>query len=147
MEKIIVVIILAILALLFLGKQTVVMVGVLGAVAIASAGMTLFFIFFVIRLLFSKKRKAKFLRIERNTIFKWRAAFYEIGGEEYPCVFPDDGIMDDKIYKTDKEYTVFLNRRMGKVYDRIAVTTCVIGLVFTLAIDFGMIFLYLLFYR
>ena len=36
---------------------------------------------------------------------------------------------------------------MGKVYDRIAVTTCVIGLVFTLAIDFGMIFLYFLFYR
>ena len=147
MEKVIVIVILIVLALLFLGKQSAVMIGVLGTVAVASGGMTLFFIFYLLKLLFSKKKKGSFLRIERNGIFRWRSAIYLVDGEEIPCIFPDDGVMDDKIYKTDKAYTLFYNKHSGKVFDRVSITTCVIGIIFTLAIDAALVFMYFLLYR
>ena len=147
MEKVIVIVILIVLALLFLGKQSAVMIGVLGTVAVASGGMTLFFILYLLKLLFSKKKKGTFLRIERNGIFRWRSAIYLVDGEEIPCIFPDDGVMDDKIYKTDKTYTLFYNKLSGKVFDRVSITTCVIGIIFTLAIDAALVFMYFLLYR
>lgn len=147
MEKVIVVVIIIVLALMFLGRQNAIMIGVLGAVAVASAGMTLFFILYLLKLLFSKKKKGTFLRIERNGMFKWHAAIYLVDGEEIPCIFPDDGVMDDKIYRTDKTYTLFYNKRSGKVFDRISITTCVIGIIFTLGIDAALVFMYFLLYR
>ena len=147
MEKVIVAIIIIVLALMFLGRQSAIMIGVLGAVAVASGGMTLFFILYILKLLFSKRKKGTFLRIERNGVFKWHAAIYLVDGEEVPCIFPDDGVMDDKIYKADKTYTLFYNKRSGKVFDRISITTCIIGIIFTLAIDAALIFMYFWLYR
>ena len=147
MEKVIVVIIIIVLALMFLGRQNAIMIGVLGAVAGASGGMTIFFIIYILKLLFSKRKKGTFLRIERNGVFKWHAAIYLVDGEEVPCIFPDDGVMDDKIYKADKTYTLFYNKRSGKVFDRISITTCIIGIIFTLVIDAALIFMYFWLYR
>ena len=86
----------------------------------------LFFIYFNARLIFTKKYEAKFTRIEKGKSF--RHACYSSDGVEYPCIFPEEGVFTNKLYRTDKIYKVRLNRRMKKVYDRFAFTTCIVGL-------------------
>ena len=52
--------------------------------------------------------------------------------EEYPCIYPEEGIFRKKLYNPDKECTVFLTKRFRRVFDRYAVITTIIGLVFGL---------------
>ena len=68
---------------------------------------------------------------EGENILMTGDVFYSIDGKEYPNIFPEEGIMEKMLYKTDRKYNVRLHKK-GYVFDRFAVTTCTIG--FTLSI-------------
>lgn len=93
------------------------------------------FVFAMVALLFSKRKEAQFLRTGPVKDSKFQVAFYMIDGEEYPCMFPKEGILEDKLYQKEKTYHVMWNKKLGKVFDRFAMTTCVLGLVFSVVLS------------
>ena len=105
--------------------------GALGIVELAIVGMALLFIYFCIRLMFSKSRKAVFTHFDKRESEKmpFTVAYYKIDDEEYPCVFPSEMIFTDKMYKHNKKCTVMYNRRMNAVFDIWAIITCLVGLI------------------
>lgn len=96
------------------------------------------FVFSTIALLCSKKKEAKFLHTGSVGESKFQVAFYLVEGQEYPCIFPKEGLFEEKLYQKEKNYYVMLNQRMGKVFDRYAMTTCVLGLVFSVMMSVGL---------
>lgn len=104
----------------------------LGIIELMIILMLLFFVYHTIHLVFSKKRNAAFTRIDLPPKGKFKVAFYEIDGIEYPCVFPkESGI--SSIYSTEKIYKVRYSKVQKKVYDFWAVCTCIVGLIFSIA--------------
>ena len=58
---------------------------------------------------------------------KFKVAFYQVDGEEIPCIFPEEGVFRDKFYQADKSCRVLFNKRLGRVFDRFAIATCFVG--------------------
>ncbi|NLT08365.1 MAG: hypothetical protein GXY08_02550 [Ruminococcus sp.] len=120
---------------------------VMGAAALLALiifAMTVLFIFFTVRLLCSHRTKAVFLRVERPDGQRFRCAYYEAGGSEYPCVFPSEPKI---MYREGKQCMVFLHKGSGKVFDRFAATTCILGLALSLAISAGIIYIGIVLFR
>lgn len=138
--EIIIVIIIILLYCWILDANLILLAGEI-LICLFSGALTLGFVYCGIGLLFSKCKEAKFLRIDRHGNDKFQVAYYFVEGEEYPCIFPKECILEDKLYQKDKTYHVMLNKRMQKVYDRFAVTTCVLGLVFSIGFSMGIMFL------
>ena len=90
-------------------------------------------------LLFSKRKEAKFLRMDFVKGSKYQVAYYLVEGKEYPCLFPKEGIMEEKLYNKEAMYHVLLNEKLGRVFDRFAVATCVLGLLFGSIIGAGVV--------
>ena len=105
--------------------------------------LTLGFLYAGIGLLFSKRKEARFTRLDHFGNSKYQVAYYLVEGEEYPCIFPKESILEDKLYQKDKVYYVMWNKRMQKVYDRFAIMTCVLGLIFSIGLSVGMLFIIL----
>lgn len=96
--------------------------------------MVVFFIIFFFKMLGSKRMEAEFTKIDkRSPTARFNLAFYKIDGKEYPNIFPEEGIMEKMLYKTDKKYYVRLNKK-GYVFDRFATTTCIIGFMLSIFI-------------
>lgn len=93
--------------------------------------LTLGFAYFTIGIFFSKRKEAKFSRFGRPGKHKFEVAYYLVDGKEYPCIFLKEGVMDDRLYQKNKTYHVLLNKHMKKVYDRFALITCPLGLIFS----------------
>lgn len=110
-------------------------------ICVFAGALTLGFVYCSVGLLFSKRKEAKFLRIDRHKSAKFQVAYYLVEGKEYPCIFPKEGILENKLYRKDKTYHVMLNKKMQRVYDRFAIATCVLGLVFSVGLSMGIIFL------
>ncbi|MDE5834252.1 MAG: hypothetical protein K2H26_01880 [Ruminococcus sp.] len=127
MEFILVVAVIAVLCIIFQVSTEMIITGILAVIGLILFAMVLLFLYFFIRLLFSKKHEAYFSRIDRPKNNKFRTAYYIVDGVEYPCVFPAEGIFLDTLYRKDRKYQVRLNTRIKCVYDRFAFATCVIG--------------------
>lgn len=113
----------------------------LGIIELVIILMLLFFIYSTFHLLLSKKRNANFTKIDTPEKSKFKVAYYEIEGEEYPCIFPREAGFSSA-YKTDKVYKVRYSKYLKKVYDIWAVITCFVGLIFSImavAVTFGII--------
>ena len=93
--------------------------------------MMLMFAYFCIRMLFTKRREARFTRVDKAPKSNFKVAYYEVEGEEYPCVFPSEMILNDKMYRPDRTCHVLFSRGSKKVYDIWTILTCVIGFVFS----------------
>lgn len=120
---------------------------VLGGIALIVLGIGLvavFFLYMCIRMLLAKKRKAKFLRIDQAPKGKFKVAYYEVDGAEYPCVFPSEMILNDKMYRPDREYSVRFSPRMGRVFDVWTNLTCVLGLLCFSLMAGGAVYIYLM---
>ena len=132
MEGIVVIAVIVGLALI-LGVKPI----MIGFAAVCFAGLFLlflviFFIVFFFKMIGSEKKEAEFTKIgKRSPEARFNLAFYKIDGKEYPNIFPEEGIMEKMLYKTDKKYYVRLNKK-GYVFDRFATTTCTVG--FTLSV-------------
>ena len=143
MEFILVIAVIAVLCVIFQVSTDIIIMGIAILTGLVITAMTILFIYFFIRLLFSKKTKADFSRIDRLEKTKFRTAFYIVDGTEYPCVFPAESILINTLYKKDKKYNVWLDPRMKRVYDRFAFTTCVTGFLVCIGIVMTTVILYL----
>lgn len=141
MEFILVIAVVAVLCVIFQVSTDIIIMGVALLAGLVITAMTILFIYFFARLLFAKKTKADFSRIDKPEKNKFRTAFYIIDGTEYPCVFPAESIT--ALYRKDKKYNVWLDRRMKCVYDRFAFTTCVVGFFVCIGITAAAVILYL----
>lgn len=102
--------------------------GGLALIELTIIAMLLLFLYFCLNLIFTKSRKAEFIRTGKPEGSKFNVAYYLIDGKEYPCVFPrESGIA----YKTNHTYKVRYSKRLNKVFDIWSILTCVIGLIFS----------------
>ena len=131
-EGIVVIAVIVVLALI-LGVKPIMLLAAGGClILLFLLFMVVFFVVCFTKMLTTKKVEAEFTRIGKRTPeARFNLAFYSIDGKEYPNIFPEEGIMEKMLYKTDRKYNVRLHKK-GYVFDRFAVTTCTIG--FTLSI-------------
>lgn len=130
MEFIVVLAVIIVLLLIIGVKAELIIAGVMALAALILVSMILLLFYFFIRMMIAKKCKAEFSRIDKAPGRKFSSAFYIIDGVEYPCIFPDEGMLRTKLYKKDKLYTVRLDRRGKFLFDRFACATCITGVIF-----------------
>lgn len=118
-------IIILILILLGVSVSTIV-AGIWWLAALLAALSELFFLFSFVLLLFSKRKPAAFLRLEKGK-HAGLFAIYEIDQIEYKNLFPTDAILEDILYRKKEVKVQVL--KLGKhkyIFDN--VTLLVIGL-------------------
>ncbi|MBR7021214.1 MAG: hypothetical protein IKI15_09195 [Lachnospiraceae bacterium] len=109
-----------------------------------SASLVLLFSYCIILLLRSERRDAVFTKVDLpSSGSSHKVAYYRIGEEEYPCIFPEEGIFRRFLYHTDQPCRVRLTRKGGRVFDRYSTITTIVGFsagliicVITLALHF-----------
>ena len=130
MEYILILIAIAILVSVLTGNLGYIFFGVFGFLLILSGLLVITFLICILLLLTSKWKKARFLRIDLpSDDAKYKVAYYLVEGEEIPCLFPEEGVFREKLYRTDKTYHVLLNKKLGRLFDRFAMATCILGLI------------------
>ncbi len=130
MEFLVVCIIILVCCMILGVNLDYILYAVFGMVLLLSLFFTLFFVFCNVCLLFSKRKEARFVRFDKLRDSKYQIAYYLAEGNEYPCVFPKEGIFSNKLYQQDRVYYVFFSKKLKKVFDRFATITCILGLVF-----------------
>ena len=162
MSLLIFIFVIAVVVCVVIGKPVYIYLGLSGLMFATCAAMVIIFTIALVLLIFSKRKKARFVRIDlpyRSD--RYKCAYYRIcsdpartgfcsdsateatgspagdnssleNTEEYPCIFPEEGVFRKKLYNPEKECTVFLVKRFRRVFDRYAVITTIIGLVFGL---------------
>lgn len=129
MEYVFVLIVIAVLVCVLTGNLGYVFFGVIYFLLFLSVLLVITFLICSVLLLTSKWTEAKFLRVDLpSEKSKYKVAYYLVEDEEIPCLFPEEGVFRKQLYRTDKTYHVLLNRRLGRVFDRFAVATCILGL-------------------
>lgn len=129
MEYIFILIIIAIFVSVLMGKLWYLLLGLAGLLLIFSGLLVIIFLICSVLLLTSKWKKAQFLRVDLpSQEAKYKVAYYLVDGEEIPCMFPEEGIFRKILYRTDKTYHVLFHKKLGRVFDRFAVATCILGL-------------------
>ena len=96
----------------------------------AMALCVLFFIYNVLRIIISGKTKVVFTKVDKAPKGKYTVAYYKTDDGEYPCIFPNEPMLKNILYKEDKEITVFLDKKYRRIYDRYSLITCFTGLAF-----------------
>ena len=130
MEFVFILILVAIFISIVTGKLGYILFGFSGFLLILSIVMVILFAVVGVLLLLSKWKEARFLRLDYPVKdAKYKVAYYDVEGEEIPCLFPEEGVFRKAFYRTDKIYHVLYNRKLGRVFDRFAVATCILGLV------------------
>ena len=140
MEFILGIVIIVVLCIILGVRADFMIIGALGILGLIVLATALFFIIFMGILLFSKKKEAVFGGVEKKDDRKFKTAVYIIEGKEYQCFFPAE---PEFVYKKDKTYRVMLNRRLGRVFDGFAITTCICGFLFSIAAITGAVMLVL----
>ena len=102
-----------------------------------------FFIYSAVRLAGTKSMKGKFVRIGRAEGKKFDIAFYKIGENEFPNVFPCEVVMRSKIYIPDKVCKLRFDSRNNEVFDLNAVCCVILGLILS-SVSSVMMILFLL---
>ena len=129
MEFIIVLIVVIVLCkVIGISNEILIMCG-LGLIELAIIAMLLLFLYFCLHLLFTKSKKAEFVRTAKPEGGKFQVAYYLVDGVEYPCIFPRESGL---AYKVNKQCTVRYSKRLNKVYDIWSMLTCIIGLAFSI---------------
>lgn len=143
MEFALILIVIAIAVSLLTGNVGILLFGMSGLILLTSGFLVVIFSICLVFLLTSKWKDATFAGIDLpSEKSKFKVAFYEVDGEEIPCLFPEEGVFRNKLYREDRTYRVLVNRRLGKVFDRYAIITCVMGLTCGLLFGTVMIALY-----
>ncbi|MCR5460344.1 MAG: hypothetical protein K6F51_10640 [Acetatifactor sp.] len=143
MEILLILIVIAIFVSVLTGNLGYVLFGMSGFLLLTAGLMVLIFLACNVLLLTSKWKEAKFVGMDYPTEkSRFLVAFYLVDGEEIPCLFPEEGIFRDRFYREDKTYHVLLNRKLGRVFDRFSVATCILGLFFGILLGGVMIAMY-----
>lgn len=143
MELLILLSIVIIFCLILDVSLEVIVLGVIALMGIISGLFALAFLGCTICLLTCRKKTAVFLRIDSVKDSKFQVAYYLVDGQEYPCIFPKEVLFEKRLYQVNKIYHVMVHEKLGKVFDRFAVTTCVLGLVSGFVISMSILFYFL----
>ena len=135
MEFIIIIAIIIVCCIILNVNMNYILSGIAILMCVIFALMTVFFIYSIIKLATSKRKEARFVRFDKVKNSRVEMAYYLIENEEYPCFFPKEFILENKLYSKDKIYKVMLNNKSKKVFDRYAIATCILGLIFCGAIS------------
>ena len=137
--EIFMIILILIVMLLIIGINAVTIgTGVLLVMELFSILMFLFFALSILFFFYCKRKKAKYLRVERSEK-NIHFAVYSYEGEEYRNLFPLDGMFAKKIYHEGRSYTVRLKR--GKkhrfLFDWYSCLVMVLGLITSVTLIVG----------
>ena len=127
MEFILGLVIIVILLLILGFGLNFIFVGFVCLLGLAAAATELVFLFFAVRLLFSKRVRGSFTRIGRAEKARYDTAFYRIDDTELPNVFPAEMVMKDRLYRVGREVKLRVDVRKKFVYDRNARLTILLG--------------------
>ena len=133
MEFILVLAIIAVLCLVIGVKPIYLLAAAAALLGLIYTFSLLLLMFFFVRMLFAKKHKAVFSRIDKSPRSNFKVAYYKIDDAEYPNVFPEEGFMQNRLYRSDKSCTVFLSRNKKFVFDKFSCATCTIGFILGIA--------------
>ena len=131
MELVIALIVIIVFCKILGVSNEMLVLGGLALIELTIVLMMFMFAYFCVRMLFTKRREAKFTRVDKAPKGNFKVAYYEVDGTEYPCIFPSEMILNDKMYRTDRTYKVLYRKRSKKVYDIWTILTCIIGFVFS----------------
>lgn len=143
MEIIVILVIVIVLCLVLDISLQFIVLGLIALIGVVSGLFALAFWGCAVCLLGARKKEASFLRIDRVKGGKFQAAYYLVDGQEYPCIFPKEVVLENRLYQTNKTYHVLLHEKMGKVFDRFAIVTCVLGLVAGTVLSVGILIYFL----
>lgn len=130
MEFVFILIIVAIFVCILTGNLGYILFGASAILLLISGLMVLIFTPCIILLLFSKWKQASFVKLDLPTEkARFQVAIYLVDDEEIPCLFPEEGIFRKFFYRQDRTYHVLWNKRLGRVFDRFAICTCILGLI------------------
>jgi len=130
MEFIFILIIIGIFISVVTGNLGYILYGVSGFLLILSGLLVVIFAICSVLLLTSKWKDGRFTRIDLpDEKSKFKVAFYEVEGQEIPCLFPEEGVFRKAFYRTDRTYRVLFHPKLGRIFDRFAIATCILGLV------------------
>ena len=129
-----VVIIIALLLFFGIAPDTIFVVFatvVLGLVALAALLFVLFFLVTDISLLFRRRVKGQFIRVDDTERFDH--AVYRVDNQEYFCLFPAESFGRQRIYHENQSYSLLISRnpKRRSAYDRHSLITIAIGTVFS----------------
>ena len=127
MEAVLVIMVVSVLCIIIGVKPVWLLLGFAALISLAFAASMLLLAVFFVRMLFTKKHTASFSRIDKSPRSRFKVAYYIIDDTEYPNIFPEEGFLQNKLYRSDKSHTVFMTRNRKYVYDKFACTTCTIG--------------------
>lgn len=131
MELVIALIVIIVFCKILGVSNEMLVLGGLALIELTIVLMMFMFAYFCVKMLFTKRRVAKFTRVDKAQRGNFKVAYYEVDGIEYPCIFPSEMILNDKMYRTDRTYKVLLSQRSKKVYDIWTILTCIIGFIFS----------------
>lgn len=143
MEFLMVLIIVIVLCLVLNISLNYIVTGILILAGVGAVFFAVSFLYCFVMLLCSKKKVARFVRIGPAKGERFQVAFYLVEGAECPCMFPREAVLTDQLYRTDKTCRVMWHLRKGKIFDRYACVTCVMGLAVSMALSVGIIFILL----
>jgi len=138
MEILVVLVIVILICLILNISFDYILLGTIIVVGIMASAFAISFLYCFFLLVLSKQKEARFVRTGPSKNSKIQVAYYMVEGAEYPCMFPKEAILEDKLYKKDKIYLVMWNPRVGKVFDRYAITTCILGLIVSVVLSVGL---------
>ena len=119
-------IIIILLLILGFGVDVIIM-GIIALIGLVAAATELVFLFFAVRMLFSKRSEAVFSRIGRTEKGRYDVAFYNTDFGELPNVFPAEMVMKKRLYKNDRKIKLRIDVKKKFVYDRNARLTILLG--------------------
>lgn len=137
MEFLMVLIIVIVLCLILNISLNYIVTGILILAGVGAVFFAVSFLYCFVMLLCSKKKVARFVRIGPAKGERFQVAFYLVEGVECPCMFPREAVLTDKLYRTDRSCRVMWHPGKGKVFDRYACVTCVLGLAVSVALSVG----------
>lgn len=143
MELLIILIIVVVLCFVLNISMQIIALGLIALMGIVSGLFALAFLGCIICMLASERKEAAFVRIDQGKSSKFKVAYYMVEGQEYPCIFPKEAVLENKLYRTDKTYRVLLHKKLGKVFDRFAIVTCTLGLTAGTVLSVGILFYFL----
>lgn len=130
MEFIVILIIIAIFVCVLTGNLGYILFAASAFLMVVAGLIILIFSICSIFLFFSKWKEVRFIRLDLpSEKSKFKVAYYLVDGEEIPCLFPEEGIFVKFLYRTDKNYHVLYHEKLGRVFDRFSIATCVVGVV------------------
>lgn len=122
-------------------------IGFIASLALVLVGafivfMAAFFVYAVIILMSSKYTKGHYVRSEAEK-GKIPYAVYMIEDNECKNMLPLEVMFQNKIYQSDKEVSLFFNKKRNRCFDTNAVICCILGIIVSCFLLFEIVVLLL----